>query len=723
MSGINAAIRVTDGMSPAMRSMNKALNIVLNSFERLQSVSGAAIDASDIRDARTELANAAIALNEVEDNARRAAEQQERFKNEVSKSESSMGSLVKKAIGLVGAYASFQTLMGAVNLSDQMSQTSSRIKLIAEVDKDASAEEIATATADLEKKIMASANRSRASYTETADAVVKLANNAGNAFTNNDEIIAFLEAVNKQFVIGGADASAMAGAMTQLTQGLAAGALRGDELNSVLEGAPGIARAIEKSMGWAEGSIKEYAEQGLVTAQVVKNAMLGSMDEINADFETMPMTWGQLMTVAGNYATQALNPVLAKISELANNPDIQNFAIGISSAIGTVATYAVSAFEMMAEAGAWVADNWSWIAPVLFTVVGALTAYYGIMLLVNAINAVSAGITAGLTLAKGLFAIATGGATAATVAGTAAQSGLNAAMWACPITWIIALVIGLIAVIVALISWILKATGVTDSAAEGIVGILSVAAAFIGNLFLGLLDTVLGIVNYWINLFTSFVNFFGNLFNDPIGAIINLFGDLADNVLGVLETIASAMDKVFGTDMASTVAGWRESLSQKVEIAAKEYGNGSYEDVMNEINLSTDALGLERWEYGKAWDSGVELGKGIDSALSEFSSDSFLSDIIGQGSDLADSVNQNLPAISGNTEDMANSLEMTDEDLQYLMDLSEQEAINRFTTAEIKIDMQNNNSIASTMDIDGIVAQLEDKLYESMEIAAEGSHL
>lgn len=723
MAGINAAIRVIDGMSPAMRSMNKALNIVLNSFEKLQNISGAAIDVADIRDARTELANAAVALNEVEDNARRAAEQQERFKNEVSKSESSMGSLVKKAVGLVGAYASFQTLMGAVNLSDQMSQTSSRIRLVAEYDEGASTEQIAAATADLEKKIMASANRSRASYTETADAVVKLANNAGNAFSNNDEIIAFLEAVNKQFVIGGADASAMAGAMTQLTQGLAAGALRGDELNSVLEGAPGIARAIEKRMGWAEGSIKQYAEQGLVTAQVVKNAMLGSLEEINADFKSMPMTWGQLMTVAGNYAKDALNPVLTKISELANNPEIQNFVIGISSAIGTMASYAVSAFEMMAVAGAWVADNWGGIAPVLMTVIGVLGAYYGIMLLVNAINAVSAGIKTGMVIAQGLYQVATKKATATTVAQAAAQSGLNATMWACPITWIIVLIVALVAAIVALIAWILKAAGVTESMTEGVVGMLSVAAAFVGNLFLGILDIVLGVVNLVVSAFTGLVNVLGNIFNDPIGAIINLFGTLADMVLGVLETIARAMDKIFGSNMAGAVAGWRAGLSEKVEFATKEYGNGTYQKIMEDVNLSAETFGLKRWEYGKAWDSGVELGKGVGDALSKFSSDSLLNDIMGNGSALTETMSQYVPDIADYTGSMADSMEIADEDLKYLMDLAEQEVVNRFTTAEIKVDLTNNNNIASSMDIDGFMSEFSDKFAETLVSTAEGTHL
>ena len=203
----------------------------------------------------------------------------------------------------------------AVNLSDELASTNARLNLL--VTDDGSLEE-------LENKIMASAERSlRSAYFDTASAVAKLGLNAGNAFDHDmNQVIAFMEQINKQFVIGGASAIEQSNTMIQLTQAMAAGALRGEELNSVLDAAPGIARAIEQYMGIAEGSIKNYAEQGLVTAQVVKNAMFAMADETNAKFESMPMTWGQVFTMAGNIAIKMLQPLLHGINWLANNISI-----------------------------------------------------------------------------------------------------------------------------------------------------------------------------------------------------------------------------------------------------------------------------------------------------------------------------------------------------------------------------------------------------------------
>lgn len=203
---------------------------------------------------------------------------------------------------------------------------------------------------ELEQKIMASAMTTRSAYLDTASAIATMGANAGNAFSGNDELIAFMEQVNKQFVIGGATAEGQSAAMLQLTQAMAAGALRGEELNSILENAPGIARAIESYMGVAEGSIKSYAEQGLITADVVKNALLSVADETNAKFASMPMTWGQVWTLMGNVALQALNPVLTGVNWIANNIDI------IGPLVLGVAGAAADALSTSAEELAYLRD-------------------------------------------------------------------------------------------------------------------------------------------------------------------------------------------------------------------------------------------------------------------------------------------------------------------------------------------------------------------------------
>lgn len=238
-----------------------------------------------------------------------------------------------------------------------------------------------------------------------------------------------------------------------------------------------------------------------------------------------------------------------------------------------------------------------------------------------------------------------------------------------------------------------------------------------------------GIVEYWYNLFASFVNFFGNLFNDPIGAIINLFADLADNVLGVLEKIASAMDFIFGSHMADTVKGWQADLKVMADTAVKEYGNGTYQDRVSELDINgvLDDLGIsmDRFKYSDAWKAGYDLGESIESKFD-------LGKILGGASDSLDAFEfgNNLDGIysgvgdtAGNTAKIADSMDITSEELKYMRDLAEQETINSFTTAEISVNLGGvTNNVNSTMDLDGVVSYIEEKMYETMEIAAEGVH-
>lgn len=723
--GISTAIRINDGMSPALRSMNKALMIVLNSFESMQSATADPINTAAISEARTELARVETTLNDVENGARQAANAQDNFTDSVRNSDNAMGGLVRKVGKLVATYASFQALQGAANLSDQVSQTESRLKMIVDVSGGETFDE-------LEQKIKASANRSRASYLDTADAITKLANNAGNAFNNNDEIIAFLEAINKEFVIGGADAQAASGAMLQLTQAMAAGALRGDELNSVLEGAPEIARLVERSMGWAEGSIKSYAEEGKVTAEVVKNAMLSNLGEINAKYKQMPWTWGQVFTVAKDKAIGALEPILAKINELANNKSVQNLANNVANNITYVANLTVTAFEKLASVARFVVDNWSKISPYIYGVVGALLFYMTVLGIVKGIELASAAAkiaiataTAIATAAQWFFASSTGAA-------TTAQIGLNGALYACPLTWIVVIILAVIAAIIALIGWISKTLGVTNSVVGGIIGALSAAFAIIWNQFKAFVDLVFTIINMVVSQFVAFANFFANFLNDPVASIIHLFGDMADAILGILEGIARAIDAVFGSNLSSAVSGWRSGLDDKVNALAKEKGRGNYEEVLNKVNFTTDALGWERKDVKASFTAGAEFGDNLADKVKNFSlsgviegltasdaSENAIDELIPNFDQLAGNVGD----INDNTKGIKDSVDISDEDLKYMRDIAEQEAINRFTTAEISVDFGGvSNNINSDIDLDGFMETFTDRIVESASVAAEGIH-
>jgi ABC-type multidrug transport system fused ATPase/permease subunit len=284
-----------------------------------------------------------------------------------------------------------------------------------------------------------------------------------------------------------------------------------------------------------------------------------------------------------------------------------------------------------------------------------------------------------------------------------------------PVSIVVMAIILLISLIYSAIAVINKFTGANISATGVIVGALTSAVAFVWNLFLGLVDMVLGLLNYLVNPFIAFANFFGNLFRDPIGAIIRLFGDMADNVLGIIESIAKAIDKVFGSSLADTVSGWRTGLDAKIEAFANEHGNGKYEQVMEELNLDSSTFGAERWAYGDAWDYGYELGEGLGDKVSDMF-----------GGDALDYTYEDLMSkvgdIDDNTSAISDSMDITSEDLKYLKDLAERDTINRFTTAEIRIEQTNNNNINSEMDIDGVVDKLTEGVNEAMEKVAEGVH-
>lgn len=265
-------------------------------------------------------------------------------------------SKAEKAASVLGKIFTVKTAVDVgsklMSASDNYMNANTRLNLI---NKDNDGNVI---NQNLQKDVYASAQRSRASYESTAGGVASLGLNAKNAFKDQNELIGFVESINKQFVIGGTEASAAAGAMTQLTQAMGSGALRGDELNSVLEAAPSIARNIEKYMGWAEGSIKSYAEKGALTAEIVKNAQLAAMDEIDRQFNSMPMTWAQLWTQAMNAIQQASAPFLTALNWIANNMDIIGpILLGIAAGLGVYAafTYGAAAAQWVlnAAAGVW----------------------------------------------------------------------------------------------------------------------------------------------------------------------------------------------------------------------------------------------------------------------------------------------------------------------------------------------------------------------------------
>lgn len=642
-------------------------------------------------------------------------DEQGRFNREIEEGTNEANSLMQTIKGAVAAYATIQTLSAALNLSDQLTSTTARMNLM---------NDGLQTTQDLQNMIYLSAERARGSYQATADAVSKLGLMAGDAFGSSQEIIAFMEQINKQFTIAGTEAAGVDAAMLQLTQAMASGVLRGEELNSIFEQAPTIIQTIADYLDVPIGSIREMAAEGQITADIVKSAMFAAADETNAKFESMPKTFSQIWTSFQNTALMAFQPVLQRMNEIANSEAFQTFVNNAIEGLSMVAGIALEIFDLLVGVAGAVADNWSWLAPIIGGVTAALIAYYtalGIYNIIQAISIMQKRIAAIQAVAHGAAITAE---MMATTGLTAAQLSFNAALYACPITWIIILIIALIALFYAAVAAVNKFAGTSVSATGIICGAFMVALAFIGNIFVALWNLVVDVFVLIYNLVATVANFIGNVFTDPIGAICRLFFDLADTVLGILQALASAIDAIFGSNLAGSVQGWRDSLGGWVD---DTFGKG--EEVMAKMNA--DDMKLGRFEYGEAWDAGYSFGEGIDQSIANFDPSSLFDTNVPGADDYANlgsygsgigGIGSGVDDIAGNTGKIADSMDITEEDLKYLRDIAEQEAVNRFTTAEINIEAPITNQISKDVDLDGVVDGLTGAVNEAIDIIAEGVH-
>lgn len=658
MATINAIISLTDRMTRPIQNIIGSVNSLISITERVAVSNNRAFDVRQFDGARRELNLAQAQMRVLEQATRNATNSQRQYNNEIRNGVNSADNLVNKVKSIAGAYIGIQGLQKLVNTSDMYVQTQARLGLM--VDDGGS-------VSVLEDKIMAAANRARASYSATADAIAKMGLNASSAFNGNDELIAFMENINKQFVIGGASAAAQEGAMVQLTQAMAAGALRGEELNSILDAAPMIARNIEKYMNWAEGSIKSYAEQGLVSAQVVKNAMLSSTDEINNKFNSMPMTWGQVWNIFSNYALRATKPVLIAISWIANN---LSWLVPLIAGVG-------SAFIVFQ-----IAANWTKIA------VFATGLYKG------AVTLLSIG-----------FGILTGNTTAASTA----MATFNSVLLANPITWIIMLILILIGILYAGVAAYNKFTNSSVSATGIIMGTFSVMSSFIGN----------KIILLW-NVFADFANFIGNFLNDPVAAVKILFLDMTQTVIGYIQNmirgIEDLINKIPGVqvDITSGVDNYLEGIRNTVKQIKDESGWKEYVSKKDYI------------DFGAAASKGYDIGAGIGERVSDFfggGEKNIPFDPSGYGSTpyIPEDVSDKVGSIANNTADIADEVATTNENMEYLRKIAERDVVMRYVTPSINIDMSGmSNNIKNGMDIDGVIDHIVRKTREAAEGMAEG---
>lgn len=640
-------------------------------------------------------------------------DEQGRFNQEISAGTQQANELTNTIKRAVAAYVSIQSVGKALNISDELVQTTSRLNMM---------NDGVQTTAELVNMVYAAAQDARGSFSQMADVVARFGNNAKDAFSSSEEVVAFADLIQKQMTIAGASTQEAANAELQLSQALGSGVLRGDELNSIFEQAPNLIQNIADYLDVPIGKIREMAADGELSADVVKAAIFSAADDINSKFNEMPMTWGQMWQSMQNTALIAFQPVLQRLNDLANSEAFQTFIQGAIEAMATLANILLNVFEVAASVGAFIGDNWSIIAPIIYGVIAALGAYLAIMGIVNAITAISAAIDATKAAADALAA-------GQTFLWTVQQYGLNAALAACPITWIIMLILALIVVIFAVCNAIAKMTGIANSGFGVITGGVNVVIQFFKNLGLTVANIALGIGNAIAALASNMMTAFHN----AICNVQSWFYNLLSTACSVIENIAAALNKLpfVSFDYSGISSAADDYAAKASEAAGNKEDYQSISDAFNEGFTTFDAF-QDGWA-SDAFNAGAAWGDGIADKVSNFS----LSDVFGQtdipnvgdytsgfNDAIANSgVGDSIGNIDDNTGKIKDSLDVTEEDLKYLRDIAEQEAINRFTTAEINVDMSGmQNTVNSGDDIDGFMTKLTDSVNEAVDNMTEGVH-
>lgn len=647
-------------------------------------------------------------------------DEQGRFNQEISAGTQQANELTNTIKRAVAAYISIQSVGKALNISDELVQTTSRLNMM---------NDGVQTTAELVNMVYAAAQDARGSFGQMADVVARFGNNAKDAFSSSEEVVAFADLIQKQMTIAGASTQEAANAELQLSQALGSGVLRGDELNSIFEQAPNLIQNIADYLDVPIGKIREMAADGELSADVVKAAIFSAADDINSKFNEMPMTWGQMWQSMQNTALIAFQPVLQRLNDLANSEAFQTFIQGAIEAMATLANILLNVFELVGTVGGLIADNWSVISPIIYGVIAALAVYAAYLGIVKGIEIASAAATAIHSVAMsakiGVMAALTG----QTMAATAAQMGYNGALYACPVVWIIVLIIALIAVIMAVCSAIAKMTGIANSGFGVITGGVNVVIQFFKNLGLTVANIALGIGNAIAALASNMMTAFHN----AICSVQSWFYNLLSTALSVIEGICSALNKLpfVEFDYSGISSAADDYAAKASEAAGNKEDYQSISDAFNEGFTTFDAF-QDGWA-SDAFNAGAAWGDGIADKVSNFS----LSDVFGQtdipnvgdytsgfNDAIANSgVGDSIGNIDDNTGKIKDSLEVSEEDLKYLRDIAEQEAINRFTTAEINVDMSGmQNTVNSGDDIDGFMTKLTDSVNEAVDNMTEGVH-
>lgn len=796
MATIQSMITLKDGMSPVLRSIEKSLTTVVTRLDRVSTVLDTAFNPTQVAATSQKFAQTATQVNRIEQELGQAGAAERRFQQDVLKSLNAIhrqttnqirltasmkktppviaqaaaqqdrlntkiatgaghaSQLWGKVKGLVGAYMGMQAGGGIIKTADSLTQTTARLNLM---------NDGLQTTAQLEEKIYQAAMRSNGGFLQTADAVAKLGLRAGQVFKNNDETIAFTETLNKMFQIAGASQEEMSSATLQLTQALGSGVLRGEEFNAVFEAAPNVMQAVADYIKKPIGELKELASKGKISAEVVKNALFAATDQVNEQFKSIPITWGNVWQLVKNYTIKATRPILQAISNITRNPRFIAFANEMGNIISRVAGFIKNLYTVLAPVFAFIYDavakiynfiseNWSFLAPIIAGIAAAFVA----------IKAPLIAIWVWTQLC-----------TIATKAWAAAQAVFNAIMAANPVTLVVLAIIALIAIIYIAVAAINKFAGTSYSATGFIAGCFTALGAHVWNT-----------VAYMWNCIASFVEFFVNVWTNPMYSVKKLFVNLATNVIDSFIAMTKGCDE-FATNFANAILsaintvldGWNWFVD-KLGVVGEKMGLGkathfeattSITSDLENAKASLNALVADKpadyWEapkmefknVGESYMKGYDWGSDLSDKVGNFFSGKNFKELMGDdlrnalengldkygnpklgaddtndiGNALSGGLGDNpalkdiakgVDGIGGDTSAINDKLEASTDDLSFMRDLAEQRAINRYYYTDTHVTQNNNNTISNGLDLNTVAEGLRRKLVQTLNAGAEGVH-
>lgn len=500
-----------------------------------------------------------------------------------------------------------------------------------------------------------------------------------------------------------------------------------DAQKAIINGTATQAQIVQ-TLGAEYADASSDMQAAAAISQVVEESWAGLYENMSQTPEgkiiQLTNAWGDLEEELGGILYPAVLDFLNLFTE--NWDEVSEFCTMFANGLAILVELATQLVNGALLVACAFQDNWGWIAPIVWGIVAAFTAYQIALGVVNGIQAIhnaQLGWTAvqayKAAAANTTLAAAEQAKAMAAAAATAAQYGFNAALLACPVTWIVAAVLTLIVILYALVGIINQVAGTSISATGLITGAVAVAGAFILNTGIGLYNSFIAVIAAFVNFFVGIIEWVLNAanggFNSFGDAVANLIGQIISWFLSLGQIVTTIIDAIFGTDWTAGLEGLKNSVTQW----------GKNENAITLDRMDTSTAGLQRFDYGDAASAGYDFGAGLESKVGNlFNFSGSIPSVEDYASLIADNANlSTLPDIADNTGKIKDTLSDTDEDLKYLRDMAEMEVINRFTTAEVKVDMSGmQNNISNGMDLDGVTSALTDGIMEAIDVVTEGVH-